>query len=144
MKKILTSLLCALLLLSGCTETTSPTLLQMELTSNYDTSDPFIDEKLFYVEETIDVLKLDSSFQMKGESGILEIADNETKQVIWSKTWDEDIDETKFSVLLDNIEKEKEYVIRFTGTKIEYAKVVITSPDNLVKEREKPLKTDRD
>lgn len=139
MKKILLLLLCTLLLLSGCTEITSPTLIQMELTSDYDTSDPFINEKLFCVDENLDILELDISLQMKGGSGILEIADNKTKQVIWSDTWDGDVDKTKFAVSLDDIEKEKEYVIRFTGIKIKYAKVVITSKDNLVKEREKPL-----
>ncbi|MDO4274901.1 MAG: DUF4624 family lipoprotein [Eubacteriales bacterium] len=144
MKRFLPLLLCALLLLSGCTEITSPTLIQMEMTSNYDTSDPFINEKLFYMDKNINVLELDISIQMKGENGILEIVDNETKQVLWSDTWDGDVDETKFTVLLDTIETEKEYIIRFIGTKIEYAKVVITSKDNLVKEREKPLKPDRD
>lgn len=139
MKKILLLLLCTLLLLSGCTEITSPTLIQMELTSDYDTSDPFINEKLFCVDENLDILELDISLQMKGGSGILEIADNKTKQVIWSDTRDGDVDKTKFAVSLDAIEKEKEYVIRFTGIKIKYAKVVITSKDNLVKEREKPL-----
>lgn len=144
MKRFLPLILCALFLLSGCTGVTSPTLIQMELTNNYDTSDPFINEKLFYVDETIDLLELDVSFQMEGESGILEIADNESKQIIWSDTWDGDVNETKFTVSLDTIEKEKEYVIRFTGTKIKYAKIVIMSEDDLVKEREKPLKPERD
>lgn len=139
MKKILILVLCTLLLLSGCDS--SPTLIQMEMTSSYDTSDPFINEKLFYVNENIDVLELDISFQMKGKSGILEITDNETKQSIWSNTWNGNVDEARFPVLLDTIEKEKEYVVRFTGTKIEYAKIVITSKDSLVKERKKPLKS---
>lgn len=89
-------------------------------------------------------MKLDISFRMKGESGILEIADNESKQVIWSDTWDGDIDETKFTVSLDTIVTEKEYMIQFTGTKIKYAKIIMTSENKLVKERAKPLKPDRD
>lgn len=144
MKKILPLLLCILFALSGCTVTTSSTLIEMELTEHYDNSDPFIHEKLFYVDEDIDVLELNISFQMEGESGILEIIQNETKQVAWSDTWDGDVDKTTFTVSLDAIEKGKEYVIRFTGTKIKYAKIVITSENNLVKEREKPLKPDRD
>lgn len=142
MKKILPLLLCILFALSGCTVTNPSTLIEMELTEHYDTADPFIHEKLFYVDEDIDVLELNVSFQMEGESGILEIIQNETKQVVWSDTWDGDVDETGFTVSLGSIEKE--YVIRFTGTKIKYAKIVITSENNLVKEREKPLKPDRD
>lgn len=144
MKRILPLLLCILFALSGCTETTSSTLIEMELTEHYDTSDPFIHEKLFYVDEDIDVLELNVSFQMEGQSGVLEIIENETKQVAWSDTWDGDVDETTFTVSLEAIEKEKEYVIRFTGTKIKYAKIVIMSENNLVKEREKPLKPDRE
>lgn len=144
MKKFYPLLLCALLLLPGCTEITSPTLIILELTSNYETSGPFINEKRFYVDENIDVLELDISFQMKGGRGILEIADSETAQVVWSATWDGEVGETEFAVLLDTIETAKEYVIRFTGTKIEYAKVVITSKDNLVKEGEKPSKPHKD
>lgn len=121
---------------------TPSTLMQMELTNDYDTSDPF-NEKLFYVDEDIDVLELNIFFQMEGKSGVLEIADNETKQVLWSDVWDRDVDETKFTVSLDTIEKGKEYVIRFTGTKIIYAKIVISSQNNLVKERGKLLKLDR-
>lgn len=81
MKKILLLLLCTLLLLSGCTEITSPTLIQMELTSDYDTSDPFINEKLFCVDKNLDILELDISLQMKGGSGILEIADNKKNKL---------------------------------------------------------------
>lgn len=96
-------------------------------------------EKLFYVDENIDTLNLDVSFQMEGESGVLEIADNETKQVIWSDTWNGNVESTTFTITLDDLDKEKEYIVRFTGTKI-----VITSENNLVKERERPQKPSKD
>lgn len=143
MKRFLPLLLSAWLLLSGCTGVTSPTFMQMELTKNYDTSDPFVNAKLFVADQNIDVLELDISFLMEGKTGLLEIIDNETKQVIWSDTWEEDVDNIKFPVSLDSIEKGKEYVVRFTGTKINYAKIDITSDNNLIKEREKPLKPNR-
>lgn len=73
---------------------------------------------------------------MKGESGLLEIVDNETGEVFWSDTWKGEVDKTSFSILLESLEKEREYVIRFTGTKITYIKIVITSESKLVKERE--------
>lgn len=144
MNKILPLLFCVLLLLSGCSSNTAKTIIEMELTDSYDDSDPFVNEKLFYVSDSIDTLELNVSFKMEGESGVLEIADNETKKVLWSNIWNENIDNTTFSISLDTVEKEKEYVIRFTGTKIKYAKIVVTSDDKLVKECVRPMKPDRD
>lgn len=133
-------LLIAVVLFSSCSGM-APTLIEMELTQDYDTSDPFINEKLIYVSDDIDELKLNVSFRMTGEYGRLEIADNETGQVYWSEVWEKDVDKTDFTVSLDNLEKEKEYVIRFTGTKITYTKITVTSENSLVKERERPQKS---
>lgn len=143
MSKMLSLLIGALFLLSGCSNNTAGTIIEMEITDSYDTTDPFIHAKLFYVSDSIDTLELSVSFQMEGESGILEIADNETNQIIWSNTWNENVESTTFPVTLDNLEKEKEYVIRFTGTQMKYAKIVVTCDDKLVKERERPLKPDK-
>lgn len=133
----------ALTLLSSCSNAAS-TIIEMELTQDYDSEDPFINEKLIYVSDNVDNLSLDVSFQMEGESGILEIADNETKQVLWSNTWDGTVESTTFTISLDNLEKEKEYVVRFTGTGIKDAKIVITSENSLVKEQARPKKSSKD
>lgn len=129
--------------LSSCS-TTAKTIIEMDLTRDYDASAPFINEKFMYVSNDVDILVLNIVFQMKGDSSILEIADNETGQVYWSEEWNGNIDKTSFTVSLDNLEKEKEYVIRFTGTKIDHAKIVVTSENKLVKERERPLKPNKD
>ena len=131
------------MLLGACSGVAVKTVIEMELTQSYDTQDPFIHEKLIYVSKDMDVLELSVSFEMKGESGVLEIADNETKQVLWSDSWEEDVDRTEFLVSLDHLQAEKEYVARFTGTKIEHAKIVITSSSSLVKERERPQKVSK-
>jgi hypothetical protein len=52
---------------------------EMELTKDYDDSDPFIDERLFYVTDSIEIFKLDISSRLEVESEVLEIADNKTK-----------------------------------------------------------------
>ena len=57
---------------------------------------------------------------------------------------DEDVDEMTFTVSLDSVEKEKEYVVQFTGTKINYARIIVTSENDLVKERERPLNVSKD
>ena len=142
------TLIIVMYLLSSCSKdssSTAQTIIEMELTESYDISDPFINEALFYVSENPDTMELDISFQMEGKSGILEIADNETKQVLWSDTWTESVDNTAFKIKLNNLDNEKEYIIRFTGTETKYAKIVVTSDNDLFKEREKPKnKTDND
>lgn len=130
-------------LFASCSNATAETIIEMELTESYDTGDPFINEKLIYVSDTVDTLDLDIAFQMNGDSGTLEIADNETGQVFWSDAWSGEVNKTAFAVSLDSLEKEREYVVRFTGTGIQYAKIVISSDNPLVKERERPLKPNK-
>ncbi len=128
-----------LALLTSCTSSKATTF-EMEITRSYDDSDPFVNEQLFYVSDDIESVDFDVTFQMEGESGLLEIADNETKTVVWNKAWNDSADD-EFNISLNNLDKEKEYVIRLTCTGIEHAKVVMTSECSLIKEREKPLKS---
>ena len=132
-----------IVLSTSCVGATAPTVIEMEMTRDYSDSNPFINEKLFYVSTDIDSVDFDVDFHMEGESGLLEIADNETKEVIWNKEWSENVDD-KFTISLSDLEKDKEYVIRLTCTEVENAKLVMTSDSRLVKEREKPLKPDKD
>lgn len=140
---VMAAALAAGMLLSACSAPAG-TLIEMEMTGSYDDSSPFINEKLFYVSDDAETLALDVSFEMEGESATLEIADNETGQVVWSDTWNGDTAKTDFSVALDDLEKEKDYVVRLTGHGISHARVVITSRDNLAKELERPRHPDRD
>lgn len=141
-------LLCTLLLLPGCgaPSNSSPAnfQLEMEMTKDYDDTDPFVDESLFTVTESADSLALAVTFTMEGDSGILEIADNTTKAVLWSDQWDENVVDSTFTVPLNSLEKDGEYVVRFTGTKIEYAKVLVTCESDLIQKRDRPAKTGPD
>lgn len=135
------ALLLAVLLLAACGGPAAKTAIQLELTESYDTADPFIHEKLFVVTKDMDALPLDVSFQMQGESGLLEIADNQTGQVFWSDSWSGDVEQTAFIVTLEAPATETEYVIRFTGTQIIYAKAVVAAEGGLIKERAQPQKS---
>lgn len=134
-----------LFLLASCSSDSkvSNVIGEMKLTENYDSSDPFIDERLFFVSDNIDTLKLDISFQMEGESGLLEIADNDSKEILWSDSWNENTDQTTYSISLNDLDKEKEYVIRFTGTKIQNAKITITS-NSMAQGREQSQNSNKD
>ena len=99
------------------TEETQKTVLEMEMNANYSNSDPFENGRLFCVSEDIETLDADVYFQMDGERGIVEIKDRNSDEVLWSNTWDENVNGDTLSVSLNNLQNEKEYVVRFTGTK---------------------------
>jgi len=113
--------------------------IEMEMTENYDDTQPFINERLFYATDNIDTLEFNFVFQMRGESGLLEIADNSTNEVLWSKSWDGTVTNTAFAAQLKDLQKDKEYVIRFTGTNIKYVNIVAASESSFIKERTRPL-----
>ncbi len=115
------------------------TIIEMELDQNYDEADPFISEKLFCVLDDLDNLTAEGTFEMDGEKGILEVKNNKTNEVLWSKTWEQNVKSENFSVSLADLKKDDEYVVCFTGTKINQAKIKIIFDNSLVEERERPL-----
>ena len=122
------------------TEETYKTVLEMEMNANYSNSDPFENGRLFCVSEDIETLDAEVYFQMDGERGIVEIKDRNSDEVLWSNTWDENVNGDTLSVSLNNLQNEKEYVVRFTGTKINHAVVKVTFESELVQEKSRPSK----
>ena len=122
------------------TEETQKTVLEMEMNANYSNSDPFENGRLFCVSEDIETLDADVYFQMDGERGIVEIKDRNSDEVLWSNTWDENVNGDTLYVSLNNLQNEKEYVVRFTGTKINHAVVKVTFESELVQEKSRPSK----
>lgn len=115
------------------------TVIEMELTKDYDVTEPFVNARLFASSADLDVLEATATCQLDGESGILEIKEQETGLVLWEKSWDESIDHDTFTLSLNQVVKDKEYAIYFTGTKINSAKVTITFENSFIQERERPL-----
>lgn len=99
---------------------------------------PFYQWKV--VSNDLDNLIAELSLEIDGESASLEVKDNKTNEVLWSNIWNESVDSETFTISLKNLKKENEYVVCFTGTKINNAKINITFDSDLVQEREKPLK----
>ena len=109
------------------------------MTSDYDTTDPFVNEKLFSISDDVDSINFEVSVHMKCERSLLEIADNETKEIIWDKSWNDSADE-ELDISLNNLDKEKEYVIRLTCSKVEHAEAVIAFDSSLVEDVVMPRK----
>lgn len=118
--------------------TEGKTIIGLELDKNYDDSDPFINAKLFCVSEDTDVLNAEGTFEMDGESVILEMKNNKTNEVLWSHTWEGEVKSEVISITLQDLKEEDEYAIWVTGTKINYAMVDIEFDSDLVQERTKP------
>lgn len=134
MKKFIPIFLTALLLISGCTKKMNDIV--MELDKDYSSEEPFVNESLFFVTESTDELPLEITFEMEGTDCIVEIADNESKEVFWKETWHGKVEQTKFKITLDPVDKDIEYVIRLIGNEIITAKVVVAWDIN---ERTRPL-----
>ena len=122
------------------TEETQKTVLEMEMNANYSNSDPFENGRLFCVFEDIETLNAEVYFQMDGESSIVEIKDRNVDEVLWSNTRNENVSGDTVTVSLNHLQKEKEYVVRFTGTKINYAVVNVTFDCELIQEKSRPSK----
>ena len=122
------------------TEETQKTVLEMEMNANYSNSDPFENGRLFCVSEDIETLDAEVYFQMDGERGIVEIKDRNADEVLWSNTWDEKVSGDTITVSLNNLQNEKEYDVRFSGTKINHAVVNVTFESELVQEKSRPSK----
>ena len=116
------------------------TVLEMEMNANYSSSDPFENGRLFCVSKDIEILDAEVYFQMDGDSGIVEIKDRNSDEVLWSNTWNEKVSGDTVTVSLNNLQKEKEYVVRFTGTKINHAVVKVSFESELVQEKSRPSK----
>lgn len=114
--------------------------IQMELDAHYDDADPFVNEKLFCVSEDLDTLTAKGTLDLEGGTGLLEIKNNKTNEVLWSRTWETDAPEETFSIALENLKKDEEYVVCFTGTGITHAAIQVTFDSDVVQEREKPLR----
>ncbi|HJG28605.1 MAG TPA: DUF4624 domain-containing lipoprotein [Subdoligranulum variabile] len=114
--------------------------IQMELDAHYDDADPFVNEKLFCVSEDLDTLTAKVTLDLEGGTGLLEIKNNKTNEVLWSRTWETDAQEETFSISLENLKKDEEYVVCFTGTGITHAAIQVTFDSDVVQEREKPLR----
>lgn len=134
MKKHIPIFLTALLLISGCTKKMNDIV--MELDKDYSSEEPFVNESLFFVAESMEELPLDITFQMDGKDCVVEIADNNSNEVFWNETWHGKVDETKFAITLEHADKNIEYVIRMIGNDINTAKVIVAGNIN---ERVKPL-----
>lgn len=116
----------------------NPLVLEMDMEEHYSPIEPFENGRIFCVSEDLDTLKVELTYQMDGESGSVELVDRSADKVLWGNTWKGDISQDSVSISLENLKKEKEYAVQFTGMKIKHANVKLIFPSELVQEKEMP------
>lgn len=116
------------------------TSIKMELDKDYDDRDPIVNEMLFCVSKDLDTLSAEGTLNMDGENIILEVKNNKTNVVLWSNEWKGNDKSESFTISLEDLKKEDEYVVCLTGRKINYATLEIIFDSSFVQERVKPLR----
>lgn len=149
MKKtaVLSIILISVMALTSCTSAfpndrtaaARQTILEMEMDENYDDREPFVNTKLFCVSQDLEQLSAAGSLEMTGGQGCLEVKDNKTNEVLWSDTFEGTVKSEAVSISLDNLKKDKEYAVSFTGTSIKQVSLEIRFDSDFVQERERPI-----
>ena len=83
------------------------------------------------------------AFERSGESCLGEIADTESGRVLWHESWRGEVERETRDVALRGLEREREYVVRITGTGVDRAAVALTAHGGRIKERERPRRETR-
>lgn len=107
-------------------------VLKMEMDENYSDSDPFENGLLFCVSQDIPTLDAEVYYRMNGERGTVEIKDKDSDEILWSHTWKERVNVNVLTISLRDLQKDKEYVVHFTGNNIKQATVKVTFDSDLV------------
>lgn len=134
----LCSLLLALLLFTACGGKTEAVVLELELNENYSDADPFINAKLFTVTEDVESLQMELRYQMEVENGLLEIADRETGEPLWSVALTGLVDEHTETISIGGLKKGREYLLQFTGSKVKDAHIRLLLDNPAVQEMARP------
>ncbi len=143
--KILCLIIIGMMTLTACTSAAgtagnTKTTIEMELNENYDDADPFINESLFCVSEDVDALTAKGTIEMDGRTGILEVKNNKTNEVLWSNMWEGIVQSESFSISLKNLKKAEEYVVCFMGTGITHTTIEVAFESDFVQEKETPAR----
>lgn len=112
--------------------------IEMQMNENYDETEPFVNERLFCVSSDVDMVTAQGKLELEGEKATVEIKENETGKTLWQDTWEGSVESTDFSISLEHLKKDAEYVIRLTGTEIQEANLTLEFDSDQVRERERP------
>ncbi|MDE5547914.1 MAG: DUF4624 family lipoprotein [Clostridia bacterium] len=136
MKKYLISiLLCIITILAftACGSGKGNTVL--EFTYSHSTPYEYSDEKIIYFNKDFDSIVLSASFEIEEGVAELRILDKQSNEVVWEKTADKKED---FEIELKSVTADSEYIFKIESKETKHVHLTITSPEKLVKNKEKP------
>lgn len=140
MKKIIFMVLMCVCMLTACHENTGTRFefsFQTKGKENSDTDERTIC-KTIYINESQDKVRLNASLDMDGGEVSVQITAVEDGTIIWESVYEQSCD---FTVDLQNVKAGSEYVIKVQAKDPKKVKLVMSSKDILVKEKEKPQQT---
>ncbi|MDE7296168.1 MAG: hypothetical protein K2N84_02765 [Clostridia bacterium] len=107
----------------------------LEFTYSYSTPYEYSDEKSIYFNKDFDSITLNASFEIEEGVAELRILDKQSGAVVWEKTADKKED---FEIELKSITADSEYIFKIESKETKHVHLTITSPEKLVKNKEKP------
>ncbi len=137
MKKYFISILLCLTVLTlacaACSNGKGNTVL--EFTFNHSTPYEYSDEKSIYFNKDFESIVLSASFEIEEGVAELRILDKHSNEVVWERTADKKED---FEIELKSVTANSEYLFQIESKETKHIHLTITSPEKLVKNKEKP------
>ena len=97
----------------------------------------FSDEKSIYINESKEELILSASLKIDGGKAAVDILDADTNEPVNSFSYESSAD---FDIVLKNVQEGQEYIISVKAEQTKKIDLVVSSPEKLVKNKEKPSK----
>lgn len=122
-------------MLTACQNKRLGTSLEFSFNANEKSSE--YDEKTIYIDESKDKVELDTTLVMDSGQVSIQVVSTNDGTVIWENLYEQS---GAFSIVLNDLEDDSEYVIKIQTVNTEKASITMTSADDLVKDKDKPTK----
>ena len=124
-----------LLLLTACGSRPSGTRLEFSFSSD-DPSGEY-KEQTIYINNDSETLTLHTSLKLTSGEVLIQVVSTLDNTVVWEGAYAQS---DEFPITLEEVQADTEYLIRICPSDIHKMEIVITAPENLVKDPETPAK----
>lgn len=110
-----------------------------EMKFSFNTSMPSNsnDEKTIYINDDMDKLELHADLKVDSGEVTIQVLDTSDEEIIWNGSYNED---SIFKIELLALKANSEYLLKIEAVQSKNVKLIITSDNKLVKDKEKPEK----
>ena len=137
-EKLSAFLLIGICMLAACGNKYSGTRLEFTFETN-EPSNEYKENTIYITEDTKSVI-LHTSLDMDCGSIAIQVICVEDESVVWENSYEQS---GNFDIVLDHLIADQEYLVCIQTTDTKKVHMVLTSPDNLVKDKETPGKPEK-